>query len=186
MAWQPARKLFTVTEYHQMIEAGFFKEDDRFELLNGEILEMSPIGPRHAAHVDRLNDVLPDKIRKQAIIRVQSPVLLSDYSEPQPDLSLLRRRADYYADGHPVSADVLLLIEVADSTIEADRRNKIPMYAFAGIPEVWLIDLVNDRIEIHSNPFKGVYQEVRIIQRGQRIVSQALPQLKLKANEILG
>lgn len=186
MAWQPARKLFTVTEYHQMIETGVIKEDDRVELLNGEILQMSPIGPRHAAQVDRLNDVLPEKVRKLAIVRIQSPVSISDYSEPQPDLSLLKRRADYYANSHPTPADVLVLIEVADSTIATDRRNKLPTYAFAGIPEVWLVDLVKDIIEIHSNPHKGIYQEVRLIQRGQKIVSSTLPQLKLKADDVLG
>jgi len=186
MAWQPARKLFTVTEYHQMIDAGVLKEDDRVELLNGEIIEMSPIGPRHASHVDRLNDLLTAKLRKVAIIRVQSPILLSDYSEPQPDLTLLKRRADFYVGGHPTPADVHVVVEVSDSTVEKDRRAEIPSYSLAGIPETWLIDLVEDRIEVHSKPYNGIYQEVRIIQRGQKVVSNCLPQLKLKADEILG
>src|SRR5215510_6118822 len=186
MAWQPARKLFTVTEYHQMIDAGVLKEDDRVELLNGEIIEMSPIGPRHASHVDRLNELLTAKLRKVAIVRVQSPILLSDYSEPQPDLTLLKRRADFYVGGHPTPADVLVVIEVSDSTVEKDRRAKIPSYSLAGIPETWLIDLVEDRSEVHSKPYNGIYQEVRIIQRGQKVVSNCLPQLKLKADEILG
>lgn len=186
MAWQPVRKLFTVSEYHQMIETGVLKEDDRVELLNGEIIEMFAIGPRHASRVDRLNELLTAKLRKVAIVRVQSPITLSDYSEPQPDLTLLKRRADFYVDGHPMPADVLVVIEVADSTVEKDRRSKVPTYALAGIPETWLIDLVEDRIEVHSNPYNGVYQEVRIIQRGQKIISRSLPQLKLKADEILG
>lgn len=186
MAWEPTRKLFTTTEYHQLIEAGVFKEDDRFELLNGEIIEMCPIGPRHAAHVDRLNDLLPLQVRKFAIVRVQNPILLSDYSEPEPDLALLKRRADFYVNGHPTPADVLVLIEVSDSTVEQDRRLKIPTYARAGIVETWLIDLVADRVEVHSNPYNGIYQEVRIVQRGQKIISAALPQLKLKADEVLG
>jgi Uma2 family endonuclease len=186
MAWQPARKLFTVAEYHQMIEAGVLKEDDRVELLNGEIIEMSPIGPRHASHVDRLVNILPPKLKGKAILRVQSPILLSDYSEPQPDLALLKPRADFYVGGHPTPADVLVVIEVSDSTVEKDRRAKIPSYAQAGIPESWLIDLVEDRIEVHSKPYNGVYQEVRIIQRGQKVISNSLPQLKLKADEILG
>lgn len=186
MAWQPARKLFTVAEYHQMIESGFFKEDDRFELVSGEIVEISPIGPRHAAQVDRLTDILPPKLKGKAKLRVQSPIELTDYSEPQPDLALLKPRDDFYASAHPTPADALVIIEVADSTVENDRRNKIPAYAFAGVREVWLIDLVNDRIEVHSNPFKGVYQEVRIIQRGQNVISPSLPQLKLKADEVLG
>lgn len=186
MAWQPARKLFTTAEYHQMIEAGVIKEDDRVELFNGEIIEMSPIGPRHASHVDRLNEILTAKFRKFAIVRVQSPITLGDYSEPQPDLTLLKRRADFYASGHPTPADVLIVIEVSDSTVEKDHRAKIPAYAQAGIPEAWLIDLVEDRIEVHSNPYNNVYQEVRIIQRGQKVISNTLPQLKLKADEVLG
>src|SRR5262249_28356570 len=186
MAWQPALKLFTVSDYHQMIEAGVLKEDDRVELLNGEIIEMTPIGPRHASHVDRLVNILPAKLKGTAILRVQSPILLSDYSEPQPDLTLLKPRADFYADGHPTPADIFAVIEVSDSTVENDRRAKIPNYALAGILEAWLIDLVNDRIEVHSNPYNGVYQEVRIIQRGQKVISNSLPHLKLKADEVLG
>lgn len=186
MAWQPARKLFTVTEYHQMIEAGVLKADDRVELLNGEIIEMSPIGPRHASHVDRLVHILPHKIKGKATLRVQSPILLNDYSEPQPDLTLLKPRADFYAGGHPTPADVLIVIEVSDSTVEKDRRAKIPTYALAGIPESWLTDLVEDRIEVHSNPYNGIYQEVRISQRGQKVISNSIPQLKLKADEVLG
>ncbi len=186
MAWQPARKRFTVTEYHQMIEAGVLKEDDRVELLNGEIIEMSPIGPRHASCVKRLIAVLSARITKWAILDVQDPVQLDDHSEPQPDLTLLRPRADFYASGHPTPTDVLVAIEVADTTADKDRQIKIPAYALAAIPEVWLIDLFNDRIEVHSNPYNGVYQEVRIIQRGQKVISNSLSQLKLKADEILG
>jgi Uma2 family endonuclease len=186
MAWQPARKLFTVTEYHQMIETGILKEGARVELLHGEIIEMFAIGPRHASHVDRLNELLTAKLRKVVSVRDQSPITLSDYSELQPDLTSLKRRADFYADGHPTPVDALVVIEVADSTVEKDRRAKIPNYALAGILESWLIDLVEDRIEVHSNPYNGVYQEVRIIQRGQKVISKSLPQLKLKADEIPG
>jgi Uma2 family endonuclease len=186
MAWQPARKLFTVAEYHRMIEKGVLKEDDRVELLNGEILEMCPIGPRHAAHVDRLVHILPQKLKGKATLRVQSPIILNDYSEPQLDLALLKPRADFYANGHPMPSDVLVVIEVSDSTVDSDRRSKIPTYALAGIPESWLIDLVEDRIEVHSKPYNGVYQEVRIVQRGQKVISNSFPQLKLRADEILG
>lgn len=186
MAWQPARRLFTVAEYHQMIESGVIKQDDRVELLNGEIIYMSPIGPRHAAHVDRLTNILPAKLSGSVHLRVQSPIQLNDDSEPQPDLTLLKPREDFYANSHPTAADIFVAIEVSDSTVEFDRRTKIPTYASAGTQETWLIDLVNDRIELHSNPFNNVYQEVRIIQRGQNVLSQSLPQLKLKADEVLG
>jgi Uma2 family endonuclease len=186
MSVQVARKLFTTTDYHRMIEAGVFTEDDRVELIDGEIIKMFAIGPRHAACVDRLAEFLRDKVRKLAIVRVQNPVQLNEYSEPEPDIALLKRRADFYAQGHPLPADVLIAIEVSDTSVEKDRELKIPAYARAGIPEAWLVDLLNDRIEVHTQPEQGVYQEVRIVLRGHKVVSRAIPQLRLKADDILG
>lgn len=180
------RKLFTTAEYHHMIEAGIFHEDDRIELLDGEIIKMAPIGPRHAACVDRLNAFLGRKLRSTAIVRVQNPVELSEYSEPEPDLSLLKPRADYYASAHPAPDDILVAIEIADSSVERDRQGKIPAYARSGIIEVWLVDLPGDRIEIYTQPDKGVYREIRIVSREQRVISKSIPTLKLKAADILG
>ncbi len=169
-----------------MFEVGVLTESERVELIDGEIIEMAPIGPRHAACVDRLAEFLSNKIKKLAIVRVQNPIELSEDSEPQPDVTLLKRRADFYAQGHPTPEDVLIAIEVADTTLESDRMVKLPSYARAGIPEAWLIDLVNDRLEIHSSPTSGIYQEVRLVLRGQKVISQTIPQLKLKADDILG
>lgn len=180
------RRPFTTAEYHRMTEVGVLTEDDHVELIDGEIIEMAAIGPRHAACVKRLAEFLIVKVRRWAMVGVQDPIQLNDYSEPEPDISLLKRRADFYAQSHPTPADVLVAIEVAITTVESDRTAKIPIYARAGIPEAWLVDLYNDHIEIHSRPASGVYQEVRIILRGQKIVSQALPQLKLKTDDILG
>jgi len=180
------RRPFTTAEYHRMIETGILTEDDQVELINGEIIEMAPIGPRHAACVKRLAELLGIKVRKLAMVGVQDPIELSEHSEPQPDISLLKRRADFYAQGHPTPADVLIAIEVADTTLENDRGVKLPSYARAGIPEAWLVDLVNDRLEIHSSPTSGIYQEVRIVLRGHKVISQTIPQLKLKADDILG
>jgi Uma2 family endonuclease len=177
---------FTTAEYHRLIEAGILTEDDRVELIDGRIVKMAPIGPRHAACVKRLNSFFGGKVSGYAVVSVQDPIQLDDYSEPQPDLALLRPRADFYAQSHPTPEDVLVAIEVADTTVESDRSVKIPSYARAGIPEAWLIDLYNDRIEIHSNPASGIYQEVRIVLRGHRVVSAALPQLEMKADDILG
>lgn len=182
---QLAHYQFSVADYHRMLETGVLNEDSQVELLNGEIIKMTPIGPRHAASVDRINDLLKTTLDKQAIVRVQNPIQLDDYSEPQPDISLLKRRADYYAAGHPTPADVLVAIEVADSSIDKDRTVKLPAYARAGIYEVWLVDLYEDRVEVHSNPHNSLYQEVRIVQRGQEVISTTLPQLKLKADDIL-
>lgn len=169
-----------------MAEAGILTEDDPVELLEGEIIQMCPIGKRHAACVKRLRDLLGRRLKGKATIGVQDPVVLNDYSEPQPDVSVLKYRADYYASELPTSADVFFVVEVADTTVDGDRQGKLPAYARAGILEAWLIDLPGDRLEIHSQPVNGVYSEIRLVQRGQRFTSKALPQLKLKADDLLG
>lgn len=185
MSTQPARRPFTTSEYHRLIEIGILTENDRVELLNGEVIEMAPIGPRHAACVDRLAEFLQGKIRKQGIIRVQSLIELSEHSEPEPDITVLSRSSDFYVGGHPTPADILIVIEVADATLDTDRRVKLPAYARAGIPEVWLVNLIEDRIEVHSRPNRDVYQEIRICLSGDRVISPTLPKLKLQADDIL-
>ncbi|MGH9800435.1 MAG: Uma2 family endonuclease, partial [Blastocatellia bacterium] len=126
--------------------------------------------------------LLPDT----AIVSVQNPVELDEYSEPQPDITLLKWRDDFYSQSHPTPADILVAIEVSDTTHEKDRSLKLPAYARAGVAESWLVDLFNDRIEIHSQPGGGIYQEVRIVLRDQQLVSKSIPQLQLKAEDILG
>jgi Uma2 family endonuclease len=186
MSFQLARRPFTTSEYHRLIEVGILTEDDRVELIAGEVIKMAPIGPRHAACVDRLGEYLRSKIGKLAIVRSQNPIQLDDYSEPEPDISVLKRRADFYAQKHPSPDDVLIAIEVADTTLESDRSIKLPSYARAGIGEAWLVNLNDDRIEIHTRPSQDVYQEVRIILRGQKVSSTAIPSLKLKSDDVLG
>ena len=180
------RRPFTTTEYHRMIEVGILTEDDRVELIDGEIIEMAPIGPRHTACVKRLAAFLIRKVKQSAVVGVQDPIQLDNRSEPQPDISVLKWRADFYAQGHPLPEDVLIAIEVADTTLESDRNVKLPSYARASIPEAWLVDLVNDRVEIHSSPAQGIYQEVRFVLRRQKVISKTIPSLKLKADDILG
>jgi Uma2 family endonuclease len=141
MSLQVLRRRFTVEQYHRMAEAGIFADGDRVELIEGEIIEMIPIGSRHAAWVDRLNDLLTSAIERRAIVRVQSPIWLGSHSEPQPDLAVLRRRADFYLDAHPQPGDVHLVIEVADTSADFDRTVKIPLYGRMGIPEAWLVDI---------------------------------------------
>lgn len=186
MSVQFARKLFTTAEYHQMIEAGVFNEDDRIELIEGEFYEMSPIGPRHAAAVNRLSRVLNLQISDIAIVSVQNPVELSRYSEPQPDITVLKWRDDFYSQSHPSPSDVLIAIEVSDTTQDRDRGFKIPVYARAGLAEAWLVDLFNDCVEIYLRPANGKYQDRKIITRGQAIASHSIPQLQLSVDDILG
>jgi Uma2 family endonuclease len=186
MSAQLARKRFTAEEYQLMVDAGVFDEDSRIELIDGEIFDISPIGPRHASSVDKLTLLLIQALSGSIIVRVQNPIHLGEFSEPQPDLTLVKPRADFYARDLPSAADVLVAIEVSDTTADKDRLIKIPGYARAQLPEAWLVDLYNDRIEIYSQPLNGIYQEVRIVQRGQELVSKTLPQLKLNTDEILG
>ena len=129
MAVELRRYRFTTTEYDRMAEAGVLGEDDRVELIEGEILEMSPMGRRHAACVDRLTRLLVRGVGDAAIVRVQNPIVLSDHNEPQPDLALLRPRVDFYTAEHPGPEDALLVVEVSDSSVEYDRQIKVPLYA---------------------------------------------------------
>jgi Uma2 family endonuclease len=175
----------TTAEYNRMIATGVLTKYDRVELLNGQIVAKERISPKHAGCVTRLSACLHRKVSNRAIISVQHPIELDEYSEPEPDLSLLERRADYYAQHHPTPANVLLAIEVIDSTGEKDRNIKLPAYARAGIPEVWLIDLYNDRVEVYTRPAGDLYQEIKIVLRSQRFASTTLPQLKLKADSLL-
>lgn len=177
---------FTVDEYYRMAQAGIFTEDDRVELIEGQIVEMAPIGGPHASTVDIITNMFAPRVQGRAIVRVQNPLHLEDYSEPQPDLMLLRPRRDYYRQAHPGPADVLLLIEVADSSVEYDRDVKIPLYARAGIPEVWLTDLTQDAIDVYRSPTPTGYQQVQCFHRGQRLAPQTLPDLEIDVQDILG
>ncbi|GIW50689.1 MAG: hypothetical protein KatS3mg081_0044 [Gemmatimonadales bacterium] len=155
MAVQLMKRRFTVAEYHKMAEAGILGEDDRVELLEGELVAMAPIGSRHATCVRRLNYLLSRGVGERAIVDVQNPIRLSEYSEPQPDLALLKPRPDFYAAAHPGPEDVLLVVEVAETSADYDREVKIPLYARAGIPEVWLVDLAGAQIETFRQPAQG-------------------------------
>ena len=139
------RRAFSVDEYHAMVEAGILTKHDRVELLDGEIIAMVPIGSGHASCVMRLSELLSEAVGKRAIVSVQSPVRLDEASEPQPDLMLLKRRDDFYAAAHPTPADVLLLIEVSDTTVAFDKNVKLSLYARSMIPEVWIVNLPETR-----------------------------------------
>ena len=180
------RHYFTAAEYYRMADAGILTADDRVELIEGEIIEMSPIGKRHASCVNRINRLLGRLASQAAIIQVQNPVRLDDFSEPQPDVSLLRLRDDFYERAAPTPADVLLVVEVADTSAAYDRGVKVPLYARSGIPEVWLVDLTEERIEIYARPSAGEYRDVRLASRGESVSSDAVAGLTFAVEEILG
>ena len=148
----PIRR-FSVAEYHEMGKVGILSEDERVELIEGVIIEMSPIGSKHAATVKKLNRIFSNRLSpNEAIIGVQDPVFLDDGTEPQPDISILKPRDDEYADEHPGTFDVLLIIEVADTSAEDDRDVKLPRYAAAGIPEMWIVNIPGRKIEAYRIP----------------------------------
>lgn len=186
MPVQLLRRCFTVEEYHKMARAGILSEDDRVELIEGEIVEMTPISSRHAACVDRLNRLFTHHLGQRAIVRVQSPIRLGEHSEPQPDLTLLKPKPDFYAAAHPKSEDVLLAVEVAETSSDYDRQVKIPLYTQAGIPEAWLVNLQGDTIEIYQKPSSSGYGQVRRARRSQRIALGAFPDLELSVDDVLG
>ena len=177
---------FNISQYHQMSEAGILSENDKVELINGEIIEMSPIGRRHTACVNRLNSVFSQLLGKKVIIAVQNPIILNNLSEPQPDIALLKPRADFYESGHPQPQDVFLLIEVADSSLEYDRDVKIPLYASSGITEVWLVDIYQQVIIVYRYPSENGYRDIQTLSRGEKLSISAFPENNLFVDDILG
>jgi Uma2 family endonuclease len=184
MSRQLAKHWITADEYERMGEAGIFAPDARLELLEGEIYAMSPIGSLHAACVDFLSSVLNRLFGGKFIVRTQNPIRLNDFSEPQPDVALLRWRDDFYRQGHPQPADVLLIIEVADSTVESDRSYKVPLYAKAGIPEVWLVNLPAERVEVYALPSGDAYQYTVEFGRGEQVSAQAVDGLAINTADL--
>lgn len=180
------KRLFSADEYRRLPRAGILGEDDRVELIEGEIVEMAAVGSRHAACVKRLNALLGQSLAKNAIVSVQDPIHLSDNSEPEPDLALLDLREDFYAGGHPAPEDVLLVVEVSETSVEYDSEVKLPLYARAGIPEAWLVNLPEQRIEVHSHPIDGEYRQSTRYRSGDSLVSEAITAPGLPVAEILG
>ena len=178
------RRRFTVHDYHRMGEAGILHEDDRVELIEGEIVEMAAIGTRHFTCVNGLTRLLVRSVGDAAIVSVQNPVRLDEHTEPQPDLTVLRVRD--YRESLPMPEDVLLLIEVSDTTLSYDRGMKLPLYARAGIREVWIVDLPGEVIECHTDPSGDVYRSLERARRGEKIESVALPELAFRVDAMLG
>ncbi len=176
---------FTAAQYTRMGEVGIIGEDERVELIDGEILDMCPIGYRHAAHVTELTTLLVRNSMAEMRVSVQNPLDLGTRYQPQPDLMLLRERADRYKAALPTAADVLLLIEVADSSLDYDQHTKLPMYARAGIVEVWIVNLDADQVEIYTQPQGAAYTATRVVRRGEMVPIGALPELTLPADDIL-
>ena len=186
MSAQLEKRYFNVDEYYRMARAGVLKPDDRVELIEGEIIKMSPIGSPHAACVSRLDDLLHNINKPKVMVRIQNPIRLDNFSEPVPDVAILKPRRDYYSTRHPAPSDVLVIIEVADTSVVADRHIKIPLYARSLIPEVWLVNLPKKVIETYFNPGEGSYCNSRKYKRDEIVVGRSVPNLKFEVNDILG
>ena len=183
MAVSVPRRLFTVDEYYEMARVGILKPDERVELLDGEIVRMDPIGSPHAWCVKRLTRVFA-RSEDRFIVSVQDPLRLNDHSEPEPDIVLLQ--FDTPEDRHPEPQDVLLVIEVADSSIRMDRRRKLAMYSRAGIFEYWIVDLNAGRIEVYRDPARSRYRSVTLLGRGEAVSPICALDLVVDVSTILG
>ncbi|MBI3538077.1 MAG: Uma2 family endonuclease [Chloroflexi bacterium] len=186
MIVQTAKRLFNVDEYYAMARAGIFSEDDRVELIEGEIIEMSPIGINHASVVARLTHLFTEKIGKRAIVWVQNPIHLGKRSEPQPDLSILHPRADFYAEYHPEPKDIFVVIEVSESSAEFDRTTKAALYARSGIVQYMLVDLEDNSVSVQRNPTASGYADSKKYGRGQKFSLDIDGAAEFAVNEILG
>ena len=176
---------FTVEMYYKLGELGVFHEDDRVELINGQIVPLSPIGEAHAACVRRLIGLLSRRIGAHAIVDAQNPVVLGESDSPQPDITVLKPRADGY-QRHPRSADLLLVVEVADTSLAYDREVKVPRYAQAGVSEVWVVDVNAETISVFRNPDSDGYGNVLTLKRGGTVRPVNLANVEITADEILG
>jgi Uma2 family endonuclease len=186
MVYAPPKRKLTVEEYHRMGEDGILRADERVELLDGELYEMPPIGDGHVGGVNRLNVRFVLRVGERAIVSVQNPIRLSDFSEPEPDVALLRPRSDFYGTGKARPEDVLLLIEVADSSLEYDRQSKLPRYAASGIVEVWIVDVAGGVVEVYREPAGNEYAVRTVHRRGEILSPSALPDVTITVDEIVG
>jgi Uma2 family endonuclease len=182
----PRRHRLSVADYYRMAEVGILDPEARVELIEGEIIDMAPPGSSHAATVHYLTEILVRAVDGRANVLVQNPVRLSQYSEPQPDVALLRRRDDFYRERHPQRGDALLIIEVAATSLRFDRERKVPLYARHGIPEVWLVDLGERRLTRHRGPREGVYMLVDVPDLGARIEVSALAGVEVDLRRLFG
>ena len=180
------RRLWTVEEYHRLIETGCLGEDEHVELIHGEIVRMAPMGSRHMATVTDTGEWFTRRTDASVIVRVQGPITMPDDSEPEPDIAIVRARADRYRSGHPRPGDVLLIIEVADTSLAYDRGGKGRLYARAGIIEYWLVDLIHSRIEVYRNPSRGKYAPKQTFRRGDVLSPLMLPHLSIRVEVIIG
>jgi Uma2 family endonuclease len=186
MAAEVTKKLFTVNDYYSMAEAGIIGPDERVELVEGEIIQMSPIGHRHGVRVVRASTMFFEAFGRKAVISTQGTLRLNKRTEFEPDLVVFKPRADFYASGRAKPADVLLVVERADSSLSSDRKIKIPLYAAAGIPEVWIQDIENDLLLVYRDPREENYATSLELQRNESVSPNAFPEIRFSIDDLFG
>jgi Uma2 family endonuclease len=180
------RKIFTVRDYHKMIDAGVFVGNSDYELIEGEIVKKMTQGDYHIACINRLTRIFSRNCGDEVILSIQNAVVISDVSEPEPDVALLKFREDFYASSKAKAEDVLLLIEVSDSTVKYDRTVKMKIYAEAEVAEIWLVNLPRQILEVHLEPEKGKYKVVKKYEKNETVAPKLLPDVKIKVSDIIG
>jgi len=183
---EAAKKLFNVDDYYRMAEVGILSPEDRVELIDGEIIQMSPIGTRHAGCVNRATRLFSLAFSGRAVVSVQNALRLSNYTEPEPDIVLLKYRPDDYADKRMMAEDALLVLEVADTTLRYDRDVKVPRYAAAGVPEVWIEALKGDRLLVYRDHADDGFKTGLVLKRGDSVSTMAFPDISFTVDELLG
>jgi Uma2 family endonuclease len=183
---ESARKLFTTDDVLRMAEAGLFGDEERIELIDGEILEMSPAGYRHVMCVNRANAFMTEAFGRTAIVSIQNELHLDIFNMPQPDVVVFKPRLDFYGTGNPTPGDVLFLVEISDSTLRRDRNLKLPRFAASGILEVWIEDLKHDLILVYRNPEGREYRTQLTFRRGDSISPLAFPKSTFQVNDLIG
>ena len=181
---QPKRLRFSVDHYHKMIELGILEDFEKVEIIDGELVQKMTIGERHAYVVDFLNRFFSRRLPENILVRVQNPLRLSDFDEPEPDI-VLTDLTKYDGRRHPRPLETLIVIEVSDTSLKYDRETKLSLYAEAQIPEVWIINLINNVVEVHQQPDVGLYRTVKVYSAGQTIESDVLPDINLDVDRIL-
>ena len=178
------RRKITVKEYDQMYEAGIFQPDERLELINGEIIKMPPMNAPHMSYVIRLSRFFTEKLSRRAIVATQLPIVIDNDSEPEPDISILHWRKDDYFSAKPTACEVYLLIEVASTSLVYDREVKLPLYARARIPEVWILKVQDQQLEVYRHPQENTYTEQQLLKPSDKIASLAFPDIELTLSDI--
>ena len=181
-----SKKLFTIDEYCRLWDARILPHDGRFELIRGEIIEMSPVGPPHCGEVNRITQLFSLRLGQAVIVSVQNPVIIGSYTMPQPDLMLLKPRPDFYGDSHPGPDDVRLVVEVSNTSLAYDAQVKAPLYAEAGIGEYWQIDLENHTVIVRTDPVDGDYRISQTMHSGESVTASAFPEIAFAIDELLG